>query len=521
MDLKIKNSVALLALLLLASCGGGGGGGGGNGGSSQPKERSVVDGLTADTMKYFENWKMKRIKTCSLEDAFGFSDIGESSDKAGLDIEQIIVQNGNSAIFTKGPESITISDFSGMSGNSSSTTRGTDLDAKLERKGSLCTVTIEGKEVFRTQLAEQVTISNHWGDKENPKELSFELGIKQVFKPSEKSILMMSQILKLNQDEAKKFITLGTNNKIIFSETGENFWRFVSFGPRWNTKEVELRMRAPLLYDGGKVLNTKDNGTLDFLLKYDPDNQGHFESLKYIGFKNFSTEEASECMTINAGMQVDNMIGVCKILQPDIEAISYENGLMLKLTIRYFKGYRARNDENNGWKSVLVKLVNEALSKGKDVQSLDPEGKTEIIKIVANNFRLIMPKVKSSKGLVEVGDELTTLGFEWAFSNPLLDISHLDEILNVSAEFVNPFTESVRSLITVLAEEPDSISARQTLDFAKKIAEVGEYKVLASEALRLAQLRNHRTFETRYFDRILQQQVTSDQLDEWIRKFSR
>jgi hypothetical protein len=281
MKTKMMNSLTLLCLVTLASCGGGSGGG--SKGKGTP---SGTDGLNANISATFENWKKKPIKICSLKDAFGYvepemddSGFGNSGwgditptkieMEPGLDVSKLIRENGGSAIFNIGDEYITVNEMINLKGSTRNYAKEDDFEVELVRSGSNCSVSINGKEVFKTELAMGLVIRNHWVEKESTKSTSFEPGVKNILSTSDRTITVVAQKMNLTSEEAKKYLSLGENyNDHIYREKDFYTWSYLNGIIDWELKSAEIRMKAPELKGTDGVINTKDDGVLSFTVDY-------------------------------------------------------------------------------------------------------------------------------------------------------------------------------------------------------------------------------------------------------------
>ena len=326
--MKILTLSILLSLTLLASCGGSKSGSGPNSASENEFDTpSSPIPSKIENLKNFEEWKKKKLKFCDLDNAFGVNKEVRSA-KESIDINLLIASNNNSAIFRSGEDFVSISGFTEMTGLQSDETHGTELDARIERVGSLCKVMIDGKEVFKTTLAANLIVSNAWEERATYGNLSTEDAIKKSIEPTEDSIEILGQILRLNRLETKRYIKISPiNNKIIYRISKNDPWNSLSTD-LMGTYSIEVRTPSPLIADAsGRYLNFNDTGNLDFNFNTQSGYMGGVELTGYTGTKPYSASEGYACLKKIDVNEVNHgeLVKICGILDPGIRSLSFKN----------------------------------------------------------------------------------------------------------------------------------------------------------------------------------------------------
>ena len=267
------------------------------------------------------------MKFCDLDNAFGVNKEVRSA-KESIDINLLIASNNNSAIFRSGEDFVSISGFTEMTGLQSDETHGTELDARIERVGILFKVMIDGKEVFKTTLAANLIVSNAWEERATYGNLSTEDAIKKSIEPTEDSIEILGQILRLNRLETKRYIKISPiNNKIIYRISKNDPWNSLSTD-LMGTYSIEVRTPSPLIADAsGRYLNFNDTGNLDFNFNTQPGYMGGVELTGYTGTKPYSASEGYACLKKIDVNEVNHgeLVKICGILDPGIRSLSFKN----------------------------------------------------------------------------------------------------------------------------------------------------------------------------------------------------
>lgn len=513
MTFRTQISMVFTSLLLLSSCG--------DRASSNHQETngekySVDKSVLAKN--HFENWKSKIIKACTLKDAFGITEILSDMDETTLDIGQLIEKNENSAIFSLGSEFIALSRKEAMSGVRTETTESSGLNVKMERTGNLCVVTLDGQEVFRTELARKVFINYHWGKREKNIP-AFDAGIRIALEANEHSVALLSESLKLPKSETMRYIHFEENHQPhIFRISEKHAWNtFYANHP--DAYDIEVRMIAPMLLDSSGVqINFADQGNLIFSFKLNSDPENAVDFKEYQGIKQFNQEEGLQCLnqTNLAVVSYQDMTKYCQIIQPGIMAVAQQSGLLNNLALKYFQLQNPESDSQQEFKQILKSLV----LKAEDINALDPEGKSIPLKLIAQNIDLIKKAVLANAQLAPLETNLISIGFDWAFYDYGEIDTDINILLNVAADFIYPFSKSIKAIILKLEKHPTNFQAIRALNFAYLIQNKAEFKTTAIRALDLGKSKADYSVEKK-LDQVFQKEVTLEQIKSWIRLLER
>lgn len=507
MKKTIKNSMALLALMSLASCGG-------SKSASDSKEQQPLHlSPTEIALKNFESWKKSKFKYCDMSDAFGFNYM-ERTELPNIDVNQLFISNNNSAIFSNGTEFVEIASFTNVPGGSYEFGGG-ELDAKVERKDSLCTVTIGGEEVFKSQLALKVNISKHWGDKKSVTKTSTEEAIKNSLKASEATIVLLGKILNLKKEDSQQYFkAINTNNELIYRVSEKTPWNSL-YSNMPEDYSIEVRTpSAKFMNLDGKQFNFKDSGNLVFKYKLKSGIDSEIEFSEYLGTRPHNIDEAMNCLKMMDLKKVtyEVLFKRCEMLEPRAKAIAFENGVMKELTMKYF-GYKSLDtfsETYSSFKDALKILVKEQLLSENAIQDLDPRFKTEVIPLIINNLRTVDEATQNNPSLLEVKDSLIEIALEWAFWNPLVIGTDINELLSVAKDFRTSFKGSVDTIISTLGKKPKDKSAIGDLVFASNIEDKTYYKEKVKHYLSIY------TRHTDILNNIFQRRVTTADITDWM-----
>lgn len=315
----MKRSLALLGLIALTSCGGNNTGNNQQTPHQEEREINTVvaeDVLTeAEALNNLEAWKQKPIKACSLKDAIDFPEAME--DRKGLDIQQIVLQNKRSAIFTHKSESVAIAGYESNWGDifKSSTNETVTFKAQAVRTGNSCEVFFNGIVVFKTILATSITINNHWGHNPTLEATSFPERILESLRTSDASKVVLQHRLNLTDDEVRSFVKVSKNEyPFIFKSSAHESWDV--FAPEID-QTLEIRLMAPKIYGAkGETLNTSDIGNMTFEFNF---NSAGRELLfnRYVGITKYNLTEAKLCFeTYSVRLSDEEVLKKCSYLYP-------------------------------------------------------------------------------------------------------------------------------------------------------------------------------------------------------------
>lgn len=577
MKITFGISLSLLALGLTACSGGGGGNGGGNG--PQSKEEALQK-LSPQHKANFEAWQSKVVKACDSADAFGLNKENKM-EQDGIDGAALIKKNNGSVVFSDGKNLAILTGYNSFSGVGSTKTeetldvngQGYTISAETKREGSTCSVFLFGQKVYETGIVESFTVGTQYSpDKEASATSQIpvvrNLGVSgaaevvqhgiyallsQTLKPSKEAQAFVGQSFGLNAEQSAKLFKLSNytsaDSAVRIDADQSSVWsnseggNLISqsavlkkaFDGTSRVLNLEVRLQVPQ-FDFRGTKNATDNGNLKLalsstIIKKDNGFLYTIKSLQTDGLVPFSQAEAETCTkdrvsaylgafagnsSISPSTQV--MFSPCRTIFPDIENVSYKNGLLKSLIPIVFASVTPTSQfQYGGWDFVLSQFAKEAVSQNKDIVSeLDPSAKTKIVGIVSRHLEVIKAEIENSKNMRQSKDTALQMGLDWSFKGTVVSPARISQIIKSVDNSSDVFKASSERLLNDLARNPNSNDDQ--LSFALAID--GNFKSEAMKALNLSKELSYSNFESDVFSQVIQKKVTIDELRSWSDRFA-
>ncbi len=575
-------TTAIFSFLFLAGCSSGSGGSGQNpapDNSAQSAEEALKR-LSPQHKASFDAWQAKVIKACDSSDAFGLQK-DNKMEEDGLDGAALIKKNNGSIVFSDGKNLAILTGYNSFSGTGNTKSEETTdlngqtytISVETKREGSTCSVYLYGQKVYETGIVQSFTVGTQYSpDKEatatsqipvvrglgvNGAAEVVQHGIYSLLslslRPSKEAQSFIGQNFGLNAEQSAKLFKLSdytsTNSAVKFDGDSSAVWSNIETGnlisQASNLKKafdgtarevsVEVRLQVPQ-FDFRGTKNTADNGNLKLILtstiiKKDSSFLYTLKGIQNVGLVAFSQTEAENCTkdrfvaylgssngvnSISPSTQV--MFSPCRTIFPDIENVSYKNGLLKSLIPVVFAGVTPSSQfQYGGWDYVLSQFAKETVNQNKDlVSELDPSSKTKIVSIVSKHLETIKSEIDKSKNMQQSKDVALQMGLDWSFKGIIVSGSRIAQIIQSVDNSSDIFKVSSERLLNDLARNPNS--SDDQLSFASSID--ANFKNEATKALNLSKDLSYVVFENDVFNQVIQKKVSIDELKNWSDRFS-
>ncbi|MBK7842717.1 MAG: hypothetical protein IPJ71_03325 [Bdellovibrionales bacterium] len=580
MKITFGLSLSLLALGLTA-CSGGGGGGGGSGPENAPQSKEeALQRLSPQHKANFEAWQSKVVKACDSADAFGLHKENKM-EQDGIDGAALIKMNSGSVVFSDGKNLAILAGYNSFSGVGNTKTeetlevngQGYTVSAETKREGSTCSVFLFGQKVYETGIAESFIIGTQYSPYREASATSQipvvkNLGVNgagevvqhgiyallsQTLKPSKEAQAFVGQIFGLNAEQSAKLFRLtdytSADSAVRIDSDQSSVWSNsecgnlisqasglkIAFDGTLRVLNLEVRLQVPQ-FDFKGTKNTEDNGNLKLtlsstIIKKDNGFLYNIKSLQNDGLVLFSQAEAETCtkdrVTAYSGAFARNyaispstqvMFSPCRTIFPEIENVSYKNGLLKSLIPIVFANVTpASQFQYGGWDLVLSRFAKEVVSQNKDIVSeLDPSAKTKIVGIASKHLEAIKIEMDKSKNILPLTDTALQMGLDWSFQGTIVSASRISQIIQSADNSSDIFKISTERLLNDLARNPNANDDQ--LSFALSID--GNVKSEAMKALNLSKDLNYSKFEIDVFNQAIQKKVTIEEFRSWSDRFA-
>lgn len=575
-------AITIFSFLFFAGCSGGSGGGGQNptAGNSVQNAEEALKKLSPQHKANFDAWQTKVIKACDSSDAFGLQKNNKVEDY-GLDGAALIKKNNGSIVFSDGKNLAILTRYNAFSGTGNTKAEETtDLNGQAytvsvetKREGSNCSVYLYGQKVYETGIVQSFTIGTQYSLGKEATATSqipivrglgvggateiVQHGIYSLLslslRPSKESQNFIGQNFGLNAEQSAKLFKLSdypsTTSAVKIdgdtsavwsnSETGNLISQESTLKKAFDgtSRELsfEVRLQVPQ-FDFRGTKNTSDNGSLRLILtstiiKKDSSFLYTLKGIHNGGLVTFSSTEAENCTkdrfaaylgssnginSISPSTQV--MFSPCRTIFPEIENVSYKNGLLKSLIPIVFANVTPSGQfQYGGWDYVLSQFAKENVNQNKDlISELDPSSKTKIVGIVSRHLESIRSEIDKSKNMQQSKDVALQMGLDWSFKGVIISASRISQIIQSVDNSSDIFKVSSERLLSDLARSPNS--SDDQLSFALSID--ASFKNEATKALNLSKDLSYGVFENDIFNQVIQKKVSIDELKSWSDRFS-
>jgi hypothetical protein len=572
-------ALASILTLLVVGCSGGGGSDKGGDGSSPKSKEEALQKLSAQHKANFESWKTQVVKSCDAAEAFGLNS-EHKLEQAGVDGAALLNKNNKSVLFADDNSFAIITDYNSFSGIGSTKSEertdvnghGYSITAETKREGSHCSVYVYGQKVYETTIAQSFSIGSQFATGKEAKATSAVPQIKilgasgvyevtqsgifnllsQTLKPSKEGQVLIAKKLGLTDEQSESLFKLSSytsaDSSVRIDGEQSAVWSNAesgnliaqgnvlkrNFDGTHRTLNLEVRLEIPQFHFGDSK-NDSDNGNLKLvsqlsISKKDTQFLYSMQALQVSGVAPYDQAESVQCSKDRAGAYVGTSTGLnviqpsvqamfspCRTLYPDIEKISYENGLMKSLIPQVFYGVTPSPQyQYGGWDQVLSKLSLDLINQNKDIRSeLDPSGSTKIVRIVFEHLQSLKSELNNSRKLSGSKDLVYQMGLTWSFNGQIVSLSRISLILQAVDNSVDTFKVSSERLLVGLGSQPNS--GDDSLHFAQSMDST--YKMEAIKALNLSKELNYTDFEQDVFNSVIQKKTQVDEFKDWSNRF--
>lgn len=540
----------------------------------------AVSKLSESSRQTFQSWKARAIKSCEPGEAFGIESrvTGGRKDYEGVDGAALLKANGESLVFKDGVARVVLTDHDSFSGQGTSKVEQTIsvngesqmLSAETRRSGSSCELYLYGQKVFETQIFQsftigleirsgkqaslmgapvQVTPIGQAGYSVSEGVPVLEL-VNEVFRPGKEASDFFSRSLNLSKERAAQLFKIGragvkiakianepsaiwsiadSRGLIAFQSVLERYLRTPN-----SVLPLEVRLEIPRMKIAD-VENKADRAFwslgLDIAVQANDKQTGiSLANFDDRGLQPHRAHEALQCVesrveafvksngaeTVNLQPSVPFMFDPCRVIDPKVETLAFDTGLMKSLLPIVFANVTpARFAQYGGWDDVLRQIAKETVKAGKDLRAeLDPSSKARVVPTLATHLESLKSGLSRSSHLKPFEPTITEIGYRWTFAGYQISSSRIDEILHSLDQSIVPFEVSTLRLFDDLSSQPNAFD--EQVRFANLIDD--SYRNVALRALQLADDLGFKTFRQEVFNVVLQRQVKTTELNDWITK---